>query len=534
MRILDTSLTILRRHLSRRIFTISTANLNRLINSYLTDDRLVEARSLFDQNTRSLDNATWNTMINAYVRRRRIREAHELFDQMPQRDVASWNALLMGLTETRDPERVVWFFLEMQRSGLNPDEHTISVLVNTVSGSSFKILIEQIHALAICSGLNLSAYAGSALLKGYSSIKNPTALQRIFDDILLKDVSSWNSLIMGYMKLGFVGKGEKAFNQMPDRNIVSFHTMIIGYIRNTMIDKARILFDQMCERNVFSWTVMINGYVRRRKFIVALKLFKSMVESGYRPSHYTLSTVLDACSGCSLLPMGKQVHSIITKFGMECDIVLSTSLLDMYAKSGDISAASFVFSSMKVKNSASWNSMIGGFARHGQGTNALEEFGKMLESGFKPDQVTFINLLMACAHAGLVEEGEEQFSAMSKYGIAAEKEHYACMVDLYGRAGQLDKAERLIKGMPFEPDVVIWGALLGACGLHSCLELGEVAANGVSKLRSDHPAAYEVLLRIHGEKGVWTSVTELRKLMKQKNAKKQKAGSWVESPLDDR
>nr|VDC90630.1 unnamed protein product [Brassica oleracea] len=392
----------------------------------------------------------------------------------------------------------------MRRSGLNPDELTIAAIIDAVSGPGSKVLVLQIHTLAIRLGLSLSAYTGSALLRGYTSLRDLRGLERVFKEILLKDVVSWNVLIMGYMKLGFVEDGERAFAEMPERNIMS-------------------------QRNVFSWTVMINGYVQCREFKVALLLFREMVESwSNRPSHYTFSSVLKACAASSSLLMGRQVHSMISKRGMACDVVLSTSLIDMYAKSGDITAASGVFKSMPVKNTASWNSMIGGFARHGLGVEALEEFERMVQCGYKPDQVTFINLLSACAHAGLVEEGEKQFMLMGRFGITAEKEHYACMVDLLARAGQLDKAERLIKGMPFEPDFVIWGALLGACGLHSCLELGEVAAKGISRLRREHPAAYDVLCRVHGEKGDWTSVMELRRLMRKTKAKKQDASSWIE------
>lgn len=530
MRMLEASATFLRGHFSRRIFTIPTATLNRLISDHLRDDGLVEARRLFDQNPTSLDNSTWNMMTTAYVQRGLMLEAHQVFDQMPVRDVVSWNSMFMGLKKTRDPERVFRFFLEMRRSGLDPDELTIPAVIDSVSGSGFKVLIMQIHTLAIRLGLNLSVYAGSSLLRGYTSLRSLRGLERVFEEILLKDVVSWNVLIMGYMKLGFVEGGERAFGEMPERNIITWHTMLIGYINNMKIDKAREFFDKMSQRNVFSWTVMINGYVQCREFKVALVLFREMVESwNNRPSHYTFSTVLKACAASSSLLMGRQVHSMITKRGMDCDIVLSTSLIDMYAKSGDITAASHVFKLMQMKNPASWNSMIGGFARHGLGVDAVEKFDKMIECGYKPDQVTFINLLSACAHAGLVEEGEKQFMLMGRLGIAAEKEHYACMVDLLGRAGQLHKAERLIKGMPFEPDVVIWGALLGACGLHSCLELGEVAAEGISRLKREHPAAYNVLCRVHGEKGDWTSVMELRKLMKKTKAKKQDASSWVEA-----
>lgn len=531
MRMLETSATFLRGHFSRRIFTIPTATLNRLINDHLRDDGLVEARRLFNQNPTSLDNSTWNMMITAYVSRGLMLEAHQVFVQMPLRDVVSWNTMFMGLKKTKDPERVISLFLEMRRSGLNPNELTIPAIIDSVSRTGFKVLIMQIHTLAIRLGLNLSVYTGSSLLRGYTSFKNLRGLERVFEEILVKDVVSWNVLITGYMKLGFVEDGERAFSTIPERNIITWHTMLIGYMNNMKIDKARELFNKMSPRNVFSWTVMINGYVQCREFRVALMLFQEMVESGnYRPSHYTFSTVLKACAASSLLIMGKQVHSMITKRGMACDIVLSTSLIDMYAKAGDINAASGVFKWMSMKNPASWNSIIGGFARHGLGVDALEEFKKMIECGYQPDQVTFINLLSACAHAGLVEEGEKQFMLMGRLGIGAEKEHYACMVDLLGRAGQLDKAEKLIKGMPFEPDVVIWGALLGACGLHSCLELGEVAAEGISKLRREHPAAYDVLCRVHGEKADWTSVIELRRLMKMTKAKKQDASSWIESP----
>ncbi|KAF8116629.1 hypothetical protein N665_0015s0006 [Sinapis alba] len=528
MRMLESSATFLRGHFSRRIFTIPTATLNRLINDHLRDDGLVEARKLFNQNRTSLDISTWNTMILAYVQRGLMLEAHQVFDQMPVRDVVSWNTIFMGLKKTRDTESVLRLFIDMRRSGLNPDELTIPAILDAISGPGSKVLVLQIHTLAIRLGLSLSVYTGSALLRGYTSLRDLRGLERVFEEILFKDVVSWNLLIMGYMKLGFVEDGERAFSEMPERNIVTWHTMLIGYINIMEMDKARDFFNKMSQRNVFSWTVMINGYVQCREFKVALLLFREMVESwSNRPSHYTFSTVLKACAASSSLLMGRQVHSMITKRGMACDIVLSTSLIDMYAKSGNITAASRVFKSMPVKNPASWNSMIGGLARHGLGVKTLEEFERMVQCGYKPDQVTFINLLSACAHAGLVEEGEKQFMLMGTFGITAENEHYACMVDLLARAGQLDKAERLIKGMPFEPDFVIWGALLGACGLYSCLELGEVAAKGILRLKREHPAAYDVLCRVHGEKGDWTSVMELR-LMRNTKAKKQDASSWIE------
>lgn len=281
-----------------------------------------------------------------------------------------------------------------------------------------------------------------------------------------------------------------------------------------------------------SWTVMISGYVKNQKFVDALQLFLLMLKSGTLPNHFTFSCVLDACAGCSSLILGQQVHSSIVKSGMPEDVTLSTSLIDMYAKCGNIDAAFFIFGSMPKKNLVTWNSIIGGYARHGFATRALETFDRMTKCGVGPDEVTFTNVLSACGHGGMVGEGKTLFNSMkAKFGIEPQVEHYACMVDLYGKAGELEEAEKLIQGMPFQPDVVVWGALLGACGLHSSLELGEFAAKELDKLKSDHPAIYSTLSRIHGEKGVWNSVLELRKTMKDKGVQKQNAGSWVESPL---
>ncbi|KAF6155817.1 hypothetical protein GIB67_039148 [Kingdonia uniflora] len=320
---------------------------------------------------------------------------------------------------------------------------------------------------------------------------------------------------------------------MEGRNVVSWTTLVNGCIYNKKLDEARFYFDKMPEKNVVSWTVMISGYERDGRFLDALEMFVSMWNSGVGPNQFTCSSIVSACAGCSCLFFGRQVHGNIFKFGLPIDVILSSSLVDMYAKCGDISSAVIIFESIPVKNSASWNSIIGGYARHGFGIKALEEFERMKRHGVEPDEITLVNVLSACAHVGLVEEGEMHFESMGReYGIEAGKEHYTCMVDLFGRAGLLDKAETLIRKMPFEPDVVVWGALLGACGLHSSLELGIFAAEELYKLQQDHPAVYSLLCKIHGNKGVWTSVTELRKMMKDMKARKQKAGSWIESSFD--
>ncbi|TKY61656.1 Pentatricopeptide repeat-containing protein [Spatholobus suberectus] len=514
---------------SRNMCTVTSVKLNYMIDAYIQDNNINHARKLFDENPTSRNLVSWNMMLTAYIKHHQIEHAHDLFDQMPLKDAVSWNIMLSGFHMTTNSDGLYPCFLQMGRAGVAPDDYTISTFLRAVISTELDVLVPQVHARALHLALNLSVFVGSSLIRAYASLREEEAFKRVFDDILVKDVTSWNALVSGYMEVGSIADAQTTFDMMPQRNIISWTTLVNGYIRNKRINKARSVFNKMSERNVVSWTVMISGYVQNKRFMDALNLFLLMFKSGTRPNHFTFSSVLDACAGCSSLLTGMQVHLCVIKSGIPEDVISLTSLVDMYAKCGDTDAAFRVFVSIQNKNLVSWNSIIGGYARHGLATRALEEFDRMKKAGVTPDEVTFVNMLSACVHAGLVEEGEKYFTSMlTKYGIQAEMEHYTCMVDLYGRAGQFDQAEKLIKNMPFEPDVVLWGVLLAACGLHSNLKLGEYAAERIRKLERSHPVSYSVLSKIQGEKGIWSSVNELRDIMKERQIKKQKAISWVE------
>ncbi|KAF5192116.1 Pentatricopeptide repeat-containing protein [Thalictrum thalictroides] len=510
-----------------------SAPLNRMLNDYIRKGQTKEARKLFDESPESRDIVTWNSMISAYIRNNQIQHAHQLFDTMPERDVVSWNTMLSGFQRVNDLEIVVGYFVQMGRVGIKPSEFTLATVISSISSNcsfSYSLLMQQVHGQAISLGFNLSVFVGSALIGGYEKLGCKIGFCKVFDEILVKDVTSWNALILGYMNLGFVDEGCKAFEMMPERNVVSWTSLVNGLIKNRKLDEGRLWFDRMPEKNTVSWTVMISGYERNGLFMDALELFVLMWKLGVPPNQFTFSSVVSACAGCSSLVFGMQVHLNILKSGMPVDVILSSSLVDMYAKCGDINVAVGIFEDIPIKNLECWNSIIGGYARHGYGIQALEEFERMKGQGHKPDQITFVNVLSACAHGGLVEEGELHFESMERmYGIQAEKEHYACMVDLYGRSGHLEKAENLIRSMPLEPDVVVWGAMLGACGMHSSLGFALFAAEEMYKLEKDHPAMYSLLSKIHGDKGGWSRVIEMRKMMKQVGAKKQTASSWIES-----
>lgn len=473
-------------------------------------------------------------MVDGYVQSLQIRQARHLFDEMPLRDITSWNTLLSGYYKANDPLQVFRSFLEIGRVGLVPNEYTMSTTIGAFHDSKFKLLIPQIHACLLRLGLGTSVFVGSALVKGYANIRDLEALQRSFDDLPFKDISSWNSLLSGYIELGYVEEAERIFLLMPLKNSISWTALLHGYMNRNMVDKARLMFDTMSHtvRNVYSWTAMINGYVKNEKYNAALLLFIKMVNSGAKPNHFTYSCILSACSSTSSLLLGMQVHTRVVKFGSPDSVVMLTALMDMYAKSGNINAALSIFQNMKDKNTVSWNSIIGGVARHGLGTRALEMFNDMIKEHVRPDEVTFVNVLYACGQGGLVERGEEIFKEMNtKYGINAELEHFACMVDLYGKAGQLEKAEKVIKEMKIEPDEVVWGAFLGACAMHSNLEMVEFAVEGIRRVRKDHVAVCSMFMKVYTETGSWSEVIKLKRRIQERRVRKQKAGSWVENNL---
>ncbi|KAK1417724.1 hypothetical protein QVD17_26858 [Tagetes erecta] len=503
---------------------ISTLSVTNPIQGHIRNGKINHARQLFDQNPTSRDTVTWNSIITYYIKHNQMQYAHNLFDQMPKRDIVSWNIMLSGFNKTNNPHKLHQLFLQMNRAGEIPNHFTFSIIISGFI-NTFNVLVPQLHGLILHLGLHSNVFVGSALMRGYTRLKDCEALHRVFDDVVVKDVSTWNALVVGYMELGFTVEAQMTFNKMPDVNIISWTSLVNGYIKNGKINQARSIFDNMPQKNVVTWTAMIKGYAQNDNYIDAINLFVSMLESATRPNHFTYSTLLDACAGCSMFLLGNQLHSCILKTGLLCEVVVSTSLIDMYMKCGDIEVALCVFESMEKKNTVSWNSVIGGCARHGLAKRALCEFEKMIESGAKPDNVTYINLLSACVHGGLVEEGERHFKLMGmRYGIKAEMKHYSCMVDLYGKSGEIEKAEKLVKEMPFEPDVGVWGALLTACGLHSCYEV----ANGVENLARDHPTIYSMLVKLHGEKGEWSRAIEMRNKMMETGARKQKAGSRTE------
>nr|GMD41462.1 pentatricopeptide repeat-containing protein At1g08070, chloroplastic [Ipomoea batatas] len=287
------------------------------------------------------------------------------------------------------------------------------------------------------------------------------------------------------------------------------------------LDSAKRLFESMGERDLISWNVMIGGYTLKGKYKEALSVFRLMQRSRVEPNDVTFLSILPACAHLGALDLGKWIHAYIDRHQDDFkNASLWTSLVNMYAKCGNLEAAEQVFNGMETKTLASYNVMISGLAMHGDAYKALDVFAEMKEKGFEPDDITFVSVLSACSHAGMVDLGRQYFNSMIQdYNFAPKLQHYGCMIDLLGRAGLLDEAMALVQSMDVEPDGAIWGSLLGACRIHGKVELGEFAAKNLFEVERDNPGGYVLLSNIYARAGRWDDVGRIRTFLNNKGLK---------------
>ncbi|CAN1242107.1 Pentatricopeptide repeat-containing protein At5g50990, partial [Linum perenne] len=303
-------------------------------------------------------------------------------------------------------------------------------------------------------------------------------------------------------------------------------SLISVYAHCDRLNLARKVFDNMPDRDVVTWNSMIGGYVKNRRFEEALRLFKLMLSSNVGPDKFTFASLMPACAKLGSLPQAQWLHQLMIDKGIEVNSILVAAMIDMYSKCGGIDAAKSVFERVQRDDASIWNSMINGFAIHGFALDAIAVFSKMAFEDVSPDSITFLGLLTACSHSGLVKEGRHYFSLMkSRYSLEPQQEHYGALVDLLGRAGLLEEAHAVITSMPFEPDVVTWRALLSACRMHKTPEIGELAIANISRLKSGD---YVLLSNIYCSQQKWDSAQRVREMMNKHGVSKKKGISWFE------
>lgn len=345
----------------------------------------------------------------------------------------------------------------------------------------------------------------------------------VFDKMPTRDLISWNSLLSGYLKAGEIEIAREVFEKMPQRDLVSCNAMIDGYGKHGMCELAEEVFMDMGVRDVVTWTSMISAFVLNHQPRKGLCLFREMLSLGVRPDAPAVVSVLSAIADLGFLEEGKWVHNYIftNKVHQSCSFI-GSALINMYAKCGRIENAYHVFRSLcHRQNIGDWNSMISGLALHGLGREAIEIFQDMERVELEPDDITFLGLLSACNHGGLMDEGQFYFETMQvKYKIVPKIQHYGCIVDLFGRAGRLEEALGVIDEMPFEPDVLIWKAILSASMKHNNVVMGHTAGLRAIELAPQDSSCYVLLSNIYAKAGRWDDVSKVRSLMRKRRVRK--------------
>ncbi|XP_054804283.1 pentatricopeptide repeat-containing protein At5g66520-like [Prosopis cineraria] len=447
--------------------------------------------------------------------------AIRVFHHIPSPNVFVWNIILKGCLENNDPDMAISSYKNMLVFNSRPNNFTYPTLLKAcaLAGSVEEGI--QFHAHVVKHGLSGDGHIKSAGIQMYSSFGLVKEARKILDDKDGEsDVICWNAMIDGYLKCGLVEAAREVFESMAEKNVGSWNAMISGLARCGMIDCARKLFDDMSDRDEISWSAIIDGYVKEGCFKEALEVFNEMQRQNIRPRKYILASMLTACANLGALDLGRWINSYMERNFIQMEAVLGTALVDMYAKCGRLDMAWEVFENIPVKEVSTWNAMIGGLASHGQADEAIKLFTKMNEEKLKPNGITFVGVLNACAHAGMVDRGLALLHSMKEvYGIEHEIEHYGCVVDLLGRAGLLEEAEKFIDSMPMEPNAAVWGALLNACRIHRNVELGEKVGWILLDMEPQNSGRYTLLSNIYAKAERWDDVARVRKLMKERRIK---------------
>lgn len=340
-----------------------------------------------------------------------------------------------------------------------------------------------------------------------------------------------NSIISMYAATGCATSALHLFDQCPNFDIVATNSVILCLARNGFIKSARELFDEMPHMNIITWSTMISAYVRNGMNNEALELFVTMQEDGVEPNVNVMTSLLGACACLGALEQGEWIHAYIERKGIELNPILTTALIDMYCKCGRVNKACEVFEKSRKKGLSSWNSMISGLALHGRGAEAVQVFSKLrgAGAGLQPDSVSFLGVLTACSHLGMVSEAWYYFELMRDgYGIDPGVEHYGCLVDVLGRAGQLKEVEMLIGAMNVKPDAAMWGCLLSACRIYGDVETGERAGKRVLELEPHESGGYVMLANSYAGVGGHCDAVGTRLVMKERMVKKEPGCSMVQ------
>ncbi|KAK8660873.1 hypothetical protein V6N13_051781 [Hibiscus sabdariffa] len=531
---------------------------------------------------------TNNALMAMYSKLGHLNDAEMLFELFEERDLVTWNTMLSSLSQSDMFLEALLMLRRLVVQGLKPDGVTIASVLPACSHLELLEIGKQLHAYALRHYILINnSFVASALVDMYCNCRRVQSGRRVFDSSMAKSIALWNAMITGYAQnehdeeaLTLFIEMEAAAELCPNATTMAsivpacvrseafvhklgIHGYVLKrglgtdhYVQNALMDLysrmgkiqiSKAIFDSMDVRDIVSWNTMIVGYVICGQHENALLLLHEMqrVEqekngSSYehekriplKPNNITLMTVLPGCATLVALEKGQEIHAYAVRNMLASDVGVGSALVDMYAKCGCLNISRKVFDTIPSRNVITWNVMIMAYGMHGKGEEALELFNRMVKE-VKPNNVTFIAVFAACSHSGMVSEGLNLFYKMKdEHGVEPTPDHYACIVDMLGRAGQVEEAYQLINDMPSELNKIsAWSSLLGSCRIHQKVEIGEIAARNLFLLEPDVASHYVLLSNIYSSAQLWDKATDIRKRMKEKGVRKEPGCSWIE--LDD-
>lgn len=512
-------------------------------------------------------NTVVNSLIAFYFRCRRIGSARKLFDELTDRDVITWNSMISGYVANGHAEKGLKIFREMLSSGVCVDLATMVSVLAACANIGSILFVRALHAYAIKASFNDKITFTNTLLDVYSKCGDMDSAIRVFDNMAERNVVSWTSMIAGYAREGLSTKALESFGDMKKEGIkpdIFTITSILhasacngslengkevhAYIKendmqsslsvsNALMDMyakcgsmndAYSIFTHVHAKDIVSWNTMIGGYSKNSLPNEALYLFVQM-QRYLKPDNVTMTCILPASASLAALDRGREIHGHILRNGLSLDRYIMNALVDMYVKCGVLVLARKLFDTIPEKDMVLWTIMIAGYGMHGFGREAVATFNEMRQAGIEPDDVSFVSILYACSHSGLIDEGWRFYNLMiHDCKITPKLEHYACMVDLLARAGKLEKAYNFITKMPIKPDATIWGSLLCGCRIHRDVKLAEKVAERVFELEPENTGYYVLLANIYAEAEKWEEVKRLRERIGQGGLRKNPGCSWIE------
>jgi pentatricopeptide repeat protein len=507
-------------------------------------------------------------VVNLYAKCRQINEAYKMFDRMPERDLVSWNTIIAGYAQNRLAKVALELVLQMQEEGQKPDSITMVTILPAAADIGSLRIGKSIHGYVMRAGFGLLVNISTALVDMYSKCSSVGIARLIFERMRQRTAVSWNTMIDGYVQSGDPEEAMAIFQRMldegveptnvtimetlhacadlgdlergkfihklldqlkPGSDVSVMNSLISMYCKCKRVDLAAKVFENLQGKTLVSWNAMILGYAQNGRVNEALNHFCEMKSQNIRPDSFTMVSVMPALAELSITRQAKWMHGLVIRTCLDKNVFVMTAIVDMYAKCGAIHIARKLFDMMEERHVTTWNAMIDGYGTHGLGKAAVELFYDMQKGTVKPNDVTFLCVISACSHSGLVEEGLGFFSSMKEdYGLVPSMDHYGAMVDLLGRAGKLNEAWDFIQKMPIEPGITVFGAMLGACKIHKNVELGEKAADKLFELNPGEGGYHVLLCNIYATASMWDKMAKVRTVMEKSGLRKTPGCSLVD------